>query len=165
MAAFATNAQFLTRYDARTTGDLVADDGNRVSSGDLATDANLTVALQDASGLILTAASVGNRYTEADLAAITGNDAAILQRITCDLAFAYLRQRRGYDIDQFTSVQESFALLDRIRLGERVFGDDDVRDKHNAQAPVVPSYTIFDDNRVRDYATRFYTQRRFRTDQ
>ena len=53
MAAFSSNTGFLTRYDARLAGDLVADDGNRVSSGSLASDTNLTTALEDASGEIL----------------------------------------------------------------------------------------------------------------
>lgn len=155
----------LQRYDARILGDLVADDGTRVSSGALATDTNLTTALEDASGQILLACHVGARYTEADLSGLSGNSASYLERLTCDLAFAYLRQRRGYDVEQFLNVRESFNILDRLRLGERVFDVANVKNAGNPSAEAIPTNVFSNQNFVRDYASRFYPNRRHTTDQ
>lgn len=131
MAAFATNAQMLARYDARILGDLVGDLGAQVSAGSLATDPVLMAFLEDASGLILAACLRGEKYSEADLVALTGNSEAHLVRITCDLAMAALYGRR-YDHQWMDNREKAEAVaekhLERLRRGEHVFDVDGNKD-------------------------------------
>jgi phage gp36-like protein len=159
--AYATGSDLLARYDARTIGDLVQDAGTRITSS-LDTNTNLLAALEDAAGLINSSALVGNRFSEAQLKAITGTGKAFLVRLNCDLAFAFLRQRRGYDIEQFPLVKESFGLLDRLRLGERIFDCDEAKEAGLASYQATQKQTILDQNLVRDNY-RYFTQRRWTT--
>ncbi len=155
--AYLTGAEFLQRYDARTVGDLVQDTGARVTTN-LATDTNLLAMIADASGWVESACYVGNRYTSADLTALTGSSAALLKRLVADISFAFLRQRRGYDLEQFPLVQESFNMLDRLRLGERVFDIAAVKDAGNASATTTSKQTILSQNLLRDN-TRYFNVR------
>src|SRR5690242_5903704 len=113
--SYATNPDMLARYDARTVGDLVNDTDIRQTPDQLLTDANLTAALSDACGMVNTAAVVGQRYTPAELAALTGDDLNILKRLVCDIAFVYLANRRGvkpaqYE-DAYTRSMEMLGML------------------------------------------------------
>jgi phage gp36-like protein len=157
--AYATGTDLLARYDSRTIGDLVQDVGARVTSN-LDTNTNLLAALEDGAGLINSAALVGNRFTEAQLLALTGTGKAFLVRLNCDLAFAFLRQRRGYDIEQFPLVKETFHYLDRLRLGERIFDVAEAKAAGNTTAAATSQQTILDQNLVRDNY-RYFTQRRW----
>jgi phage gp36-like protein len=142
--AYATGSDIASRYDVRLLGDLCTDGGDRIS--DLATlivHPNVVQALEDASGMINSAALVGHRYNATDLQDMTGEGAAFLKRITCDLAFAFLRQRRGYDLDQYPTVQESFRFLDRLRLGERVFDIEANETAGNPGVYEIPTYVVF----------------------
>lgn len=131
MAAYATNAQMLERYDARVIGDLVADDDTRVAAASLPANTVLTAFLEDASGLILAACLRGERYTEADLTGLTGNSAKHLIRITCDIAMASLYGRRmdsQYEEARAKSEERAEKHLERLRKGEHVFDVDANKD-------------------------------------
>jgi phage gp36-like protein len=159
--AYATGSNLASRYDARLLGDLCQDAGDRIS--DLATlvaNPNVLQALEDASGMINSAALVGHRYAVGDLAGMTGEGAAFLQRITCDLAFAFLRQRRGYDVDQYPTVKESFRFLDRLRLGERVFDIEANEAAGNPTTYQIPSYVILQQPLVTNN-NRYWPNKRF----
>lgn len=141
--AYATGTDLVGRYDARLLGDLCQDAGERISDIPvLVANPNVLQALEDATGMVNSAALVGQRYVVADLEAMTGYGAAFLQRITCDLAFAFLRQRRGYDIEQYPTIKESFHFLDRLRLGERVFDIASAEAAGNPTSNAIPLYTI-----------------------
>lgn len=143
---YATNADLIARYDVRLLGDLSQDANTRASAGTLATDANLIAALTDASGMIESACFVGNKYRATDLSALTGNSQGLLKRLVCDIAFAYLRQRRGYDYEQFPLVKESYKLLDRIRLGERIFDVEAAAEMGNPTSDLITQTTILQQN-------------------
>lgn len=151
--SYATPADLLVRYDARLLGDLVQDANVRLTSAQLLTDANVIAALLDASGLIESACFVGQRYTSANLNGLTGNSLGLIKRLTCDFAFAFLRMRRGYDYEQFPLVKESYKLLDRLRLGERVFDVAEVEAKGNPTSNVISLATILAQNKV---STQFH---------
>ena len=121
--AYASAADMLKRKDARTIGDLVSDTGVRINSTLLLTDANLSAALDDASGEIDAALRVANRYSAANLAGLTGNSLAHLKRICCDIAFGLLWERRPWgDEDQRADAMDrAKKALDRLRKGEAIF--------------------------------------------
>jgi len=163
--AYADGNDLLARYDARILGDLIQDTGTRTTNTvTIAADANVAASLADASGLIESACFVGNRYSAADLSGLAGNGLALIKRITCDLAFALLRQRRGYDLEQFPLVEKTYALLDRLRLGERVFDVDEVEDKGNPTTDAIRIDTILQLNLIRDNI-RYFPVRRWNVNQ
>lgn len=124
MAAYATPADFMERYDVRPTGDLVADDGVSVPVGDLPTNTKLLTALDDASGEIDSALMAGGRYSVLQLAALTGNSLAYLKRLTCELARIDLLERRMElgNADEFAKFTKlTYDKLERLRTGENLF--------------------------------------------
>lgn len=160
--AYATVAQLLNRKDHRTIGDLVSDDGSQVSEAALASNAKVTAALDDASGMIDAALLAGSRYTTAQLAALTGNSQAYLIRITCEIAVALLYDRRPlYDVDGFKKAMElSEAHLERLRKGEHVF---DVIEVQESGVPSTVAPSVVEVNNLhllRDRTLNYYPARR-----
>jgi phage gp36-like protein len=122
--AYATVDDLKRRFDVRTLGDLASDDGNQVASANLPSDANVLAALDDASGEIDSAVLVARRYAPADLAALTGNAAAHLKRLTCEIAMHLLIDRRLYTAasDYADRLHErTRTRLDDLRAGRRIF--------------------------------------------
>jgi len=141
--SYATGNDLVSRYDVRLLGDLCQDAGDRISDLPvLVAHPNIIQALEDASGMVNSAALVGKRYSTKDLRDMTGDGAAFLKRIVVDIGFSLLRQRRGYDIQQFPTVQESFKFLDRLRLGERVFDIESAEDAGLPHTAEIPHYTV-----------------------
>ncbi len=128
--AYASIADWIVRCDSRLLGDLVSDTGLRKTEAELAAHATLTACLDDASGEIEAALLAGERYTVADLAALTGNSLAYLKRITCTIALALLMERRQWaDEDQREeAIDKGRKIIDRLRRGEWVFNVDAVKD-------------------------------------
>jgi phage gp36-like protein len=120
--AYATPADLLMRKDARTIGQLVADDDTQEDSTELQTDANALQALQDASDMVDAACLMAGRYQPSDLSGMTGSGSSLLKRIVCDLAATYLRRRRSYEGDEWPEYQEAIDILERLRKGELIFG-------------------------------------------
>ncbi|MBE41884.1 MAG: hypothetical protein CL480_11360 [Acidobacteria bacterium] len=95
MAAFADSADMLARYDARTLGDLLADDGTRVTTGNMAANTRLSAALKSATGRLKAAVLRAERYTVDDIANMQSSGHAnydeesseYLKTLTCDVAF------------------------------------------------------------------------------
>ncbi len=139
---FATVADLLTRYDARRIADLVGDSGSRVEPATLLTPSPngnpvAFAALQDATQMILAAATVAARYSYEQLygdstttPATPGSNLA--KRLCCDLGFALLTGRRGYTESQQGSLTpraaEAQAMLEALRRGERLLDCYSVRD-------------------------------------
>lgn len=119
--AYATPADLLKRYDARSVGDLVNDAGSRQTPTQILTDPNVLACLDDGAAYINAAAIVGNRYTIAQLQALTGVDAAMLIRLNCDLTFGYLVLRRGNDPRQLQSFVDAEKILGLLREGQLIF--------------------------------------------
>lgn len=124
MASYATPADLTTRYDVTTIKDLASDTGEPIA--DVTTDVVVLAALADASGKIDAALSVSQMYDpEDDLEALTGNSLALLKRICCQLAMAFLLGRRPEKFAQESisrAKQEAEEYLEMLRRGERVFG-------------------------------------------
>lgn len=165
MASYATPADLVKRYDARDIGDLADDTGNQVAAGDLDDDPNVLAALEDASGDIDSALLAGNRYTVAELAALTGNSLSKLKRLTCDIAMAYLLGRRpAHDPDRLKAFEERCrSMLERLRKGENVFDITAVK-----EAGVIdrgtPSAVDYDRMQLmRDRTRNYYPRRSFPT--
>lgn len=139
--SYASPSQMLERYDARTLGDIVSDVGGRVTSAALLTDTNLQAALDDASGEIESALYQARRYSAADLAALTGNSLKLLVRLTCQIAFGHLWERRPWSDDEQRerAIERADKALERLRKGEHVFDLDGPKD---AGLPDVAQPTI-----------------------
>ena len=157
--AYATPSDFLSRYDARTTGDLVGDIDQRLSPTQLLTNANLITALSNASGQMNSAALFSERYTVQQLQALTGDDLAFLVGLTCDLAFGRLNVRRGNDPKKLPTYQEALELLDMLRKGSEIFNVPGIQ---GVQASEFPSYSTYQNvNLLRDATlSRFFPIRR-----
>lgn len=127
--AYAAASDLLTRYDARTVGNLCSDNGVSVTPAQLASDTKLAAALDDASGEIDAALLQGKRYTTVQLAALTGNSLAYLKRITCKIAMGLLWERRPYleDDNKDAALKAAREALDKLRRGENIFDVDDVK--------------------------------------
>lgn len=120
---YATVADLLLRYDSRRIGDLVSDNDTRVTN--LADNVVVLEALKDASSMIDSACRVANRYSQLDLSSLTAEAANLRKRLTCDLAFGYLIQRRGYGAAELETMAPGYIkgleYLEQLRQGERVF--------------------------------------------
>jgi len=120
----------VARYDVRTLGDLVVDDGTRVDSTAILTSTVLAAILEDASGEIEASLMQADRYTADELAALTGNSLALLKRLTCKIAMGLLWERRQYlDLEKAEEGMEvSRKILERLRKGEIIFDDAAAKD-------------------------------------
>lgn len=162
MASYAAPAQMLERHDARTLGDLVADDGVRRTSTQLLTDANLQAALDDASGAIEASLLQGKRYSTVDLTALTGNSQKYLIRLTCAIAFGLLYERRpAYQSDaRDDAMNRAEEALEKLRRGEHIFNLDDAKD---AGMPSITGPTTVELDRLNLMTTqargKFYPRR------
>lgn len=123
--AYATNAAMMKRFDHRRIGQLVRDDGTQATAAELGSDSVLSALLTDASAMIDSALLRGGRYTLDDLQNLTGQDAALLQRLVCDLAYGLLVRRRGYTGAELTSLapdyDQAMKVLEQLANGELVF--------------------------------------------
>jgi hypothetical protein len=120
--SYLSAAELVKRCDARTLGDLVSDAGQRVDAAALLTHPNLLAALDDASGEVEAACTMGQRYDPLDLAALTGVSRARLYRLLARLTVCLLWERRP---DKGPLPDAYKQALDDLRLlaeGERVFG-------------------------------------------
>ena len=143
--SYSTPSQMLERYDARTIGDLVADDGNAVTPSQLLANPNLQAALDDASGEIESCVLQGRRYLVADLLTLvagTGHTRFLLIRLTCDIAMRLLAERRPwYELNNAYAqrVEQSQRTLDNLREGKQVF---DLAPVIEAGLPAVDTPTL-----------------------
>jgi phage gp36-like protein len=157
--SYAEPTDILARYDYRTIADLVNDYNVRPTEEQLLTDPNLQACLDDASGMIDSAIFVSNKYSSADLEALTDQDQAFLLRLNCDLAWGLLNRRRGYDIEKIKQYQEALEWLDRIRKGDRVFA---VAGNESAGNPssAFPSYATYQALKLVRDVSKLYPLRR-----
>lgn len=163
MPAYATPAQFLLRYDARTVGDLVSDNGQQVGQAELLDDPILEALLDSASGEIEAAILMGNRYTQTDLGNLTGNSLAFLQDLTCRVAYAKLWDRRPWaNAERHAAAAEAAdKVLERLRKGQYALNVADTLDAANVSNPSPSRVVIEGMNLVVDQARRgFYPRRR-----
>ncbi len=172
MASYATPADLLKRYDARVVGDLVSDTDVQADPNELTTNAVLLQMLADASGDIESALLVGERYSLENLQAynattnpsgLTENSLALLQRMTCDIAYALLLRRRGtVDPDRHAAVLDlAEKYLKDLRSGAAVFGIQAQEEAGRASYTGVRTVDFAQLNLQRDHG-HYYPTRRIR---
>lgn len=129
MAAYATAAQLLARYDSRRVAELNSDTGSPVTPSDpVSISTPVGAALYDATAMVDTAMQAGKRYTKTDLAALIADaDAtkgAPIVRVVCDIAYARLMMRRGLpaaEIDRLCpGYKDALAWIEDLRSGKTV---------------------------------------------
>lgn len=144
MTALATSADMLVRYDENVVRDLLSDANTPVTATDLDDNARLTAILETASGYVLAAAIAGGNYTEAELSALTGNGAAMLQDLVCTIAVCKLMRRRPgrFKIEDIRSQEkDTEEWLNALRKGQRLFPIDSHVD---ASLPTIDGPTAVD---------------------
>lgn len=131
MAAFAASTDMVNRYDVRTLGQLCGD-GATIGEGALASDDKMTAALESATGQIIAAVLVGERYSRADLDGLSDESADYLVDLTCRVAFWKLWDRKPYtgreDPNRTAAKKEALEALDMLRKGLHVFDVDGVKE-------------------------------------
>jgi len=159
--AYATPADLLLRKSELTIGQLVSENGTAVSAGALATDDKVLAALESASGAIDAALLQAGRYDPGDLAALTGNSAAHLKHMVCEIAMAYLFAiKPTYSVDDYKAQMDLHDLyLERLRKGENVFNITKVIDAGTPKLtrPSVAAVTQL--NLIRDRTRNYYPYR------
>lgn len=155
--SYASVADLLIRYDERRIRDLVGDDGRREPTSSLATSTVLLELLAESSGEVESACLVAEKYTAADLVALTGNGESLLKRLVCDIAFQFLIDRRGKDGENEKPWRYERALekLQQLRDGARIFG---FQETQNAGHPVEGYRT---EAQIQDQALSTYQAQRF----
>lgn len=160
---FADSDDMAARYDYRSYADLVSDTDAPVTEASLATDAKLAAALQDASGVIELACTVGNRYTPAvltQIATTANNSQGVLKRLTCDLAMGYLFLRRpdrkGEPPAAFRAALET---LKSLRTGEYVFGILENQNAGNLGIETETAQVVEDRDGIVVEASRYFSTR------
>lgn len=160
--SYAAPSDLYSRYDTRILADLVNDDDTRLGSNTsvslmqaaLATNQVILNMLADATGLVNSACLVGERYSVANLQALTDVDQQYLIRVVCDLAFGMLAIRRGvFQPDRYPQYLEANETLVRLRQGEAIFnvGGEGAAGVANGEFPAITSYATL--NLMRDYST------------
>jgi len=121
--AYATAAQLFDHHDIRTISRLASDSGGELNRQDLATCSKVTSALTAASGEVDAALLAGSRYSPSDLSGLSGNAAAHLVQMTCDITMSRLfRRRPALDPDLAKSYHEvAREHLEALRKGVNVF--------------------------------------------
>ena len=110
-------------------------------------------ALAAGAGEIEAALMQGQRYTAAQLTALTGNSAAMLQRINARLALRILWQRRPWVEDQgrIASFEEADKILRDLATGKIVF---DIDDHKSASVPTITGPSTATVQRLQGIATQ-----------
>ncbi len=150
--SYATPADLIIHYDP----DDVADCASNVpgAEGDVINSPIVIKHLAAASGRINAAAIAGGIYTAEILAALTGDAAEWLTKITCDLAYCSLISRRpGKYSEEIVSrlMQQAEGYLDLLRSGKNIFATDGTA---GASVPAVDGPTALEYERLNLFPDR-----------
>lgn len=123
MPQFITAAQLTSRYDWRWIGENITDTGvPSASQSAVEGSAVVADAIEDASDLVMGAAAIGSRYSEADIAAYGGR---LLTRLVADLTMGLILKRRARAVEDWEKISapytEALEYLEQLRRGERIF--------------------------------------------
>lgn len=133
MAVFADSGDMTARYDSRTLGDLLADDGTRVTTGNMAANTRMLAALKSATGRMKAALLRAERYTISDITNMQDSGHAdydedsseYLKTLTCSVAFWEIwRAKPQRDNDSSArkgAREESDEAIKTLLTGEEVF--------------------------------------------
>lgn len=158
--AYATAADLINYKSSAHLGDLCSDDGTRQPAGALTANPKIQAALDAASGEIEAALLQGKRYTAADLAALTGNSQAYLKKLTCDIAFWVLWDRkpayRPDDHSRDRAVEACQQALKMLRTGEHIFNVTAVKEAGVPDLDYPSAATMQENNFIVDLARPSY---------
>lgn len=135
--ALLTASELLLRYDGRRVGDAVLDDDTRASDADWTNGSStagqrVLAAIADAEGELISAITVGDRYTLPQIATLmadqpTSYSANLIRRIVADLTYGNLLLRRANAADELNALAPGWAkaqqMLTLLRQAERIFPD------------------------------------------
>jgi hypothetical protein len=160
--SYCTPAQALMYHDARQWGDWLKDDDTRESATNILSDATMQEALNNASGIVESACTVAQRYSPSDLNLIlsaNGMSAALIRGLVAEIAFFIVMRRRRADAEAPPSVVDALALLERIRLGEAVFGILEVMQAGNPTLQALQANDYQTLNLANDQAAPYFGRR------
>src|SRR5262252_940921 len=92
--AYCTPQQMVNRYDVRTIGQYLSDDGVKLTPDEVKASPILEELLMEASGELEGALLRGGRYTPADLGALTGNGLEMLAGLVAGYCMFLVWDRR-----------------------------------------------------------------------
>lgn len=120
---FCTAARLRDFHDFRTLGDTILDTGAReTTEANFDSSTKVLSALMRATGRIEAAALKGERYTAADLQALTGAGQAYLEEICGELAWWILWRRRYPKAEMEPATLLAFQDLEDLGTGKLIFG-------------------------------------------
>lgn len=161
--AYATATDMINRFDSRTMGDVVSDDGDAATEAELATDSKLAAALASASGEVESAVLAGGMYSITDLAGLTGNAQALLVDLTCSIAMCKLLKRRVSERTEAlmkVTCDDAREKLTELRRGDAVFGGTDNATDGTLPETTGPTTVTFNQlNLIRDRTRNYYPRR------
>jgi hypothetical protein len=174
MTAFASSADMIARYDVRTLGDLLADDGSRVASGGMAANTRLTAALKSATGRLKAAILRAERYSVDEIenmqdsahADYDEESSEYLKTLTCAVAFWEIwkaKPQKQNDSSHRKDVRkEADEAIKLMQSGEEVFNVPRATDAGTPKVATVTRAEIESDwSLFVDQARgRFYPRRR-----
>ena len=161
--SYATGADLVLRFDARTLGDMIGD-GESVEEDDVPTHPVVTMALEDASGDIDMALKLGNRYSASDLANLTGTSLASLKRVTCEIALSHLLKRRIGRAEEYEAQRKlAETTLERLRKGDIVFDLQPQQEAGLADSPTFIQADADQSTLLRDRVHNYYPRRHLPT--
>lgn len=126
---WATGADLVAYYDAATLGQMLMDNGTAVAAASVADHAIVARCLKLASGEVDAALMHCNRYSAAQLTALTDPSLEHLKHITCAVAVWHLQQRRlGSNPERAEAFRkQAQEHLERLRKGELVLNVDELK--------------------------------------
>jgi hypothetical protein len=124
MAARATGAELVARYDIRLIGDFATDEGEPLDPAAVPTHPNVIVALEDATGEFEAAVLSGDRYTLAQLDSLAGNTRNHMVRIICSIAMCCLFDRRPEIESETTKAirERADKFIKALNNGDNILG-------------------------------------------
>jgi len=165
MAAYADAGDMITFFDARNIGDLLSDDGDRISVAAISDNLKMIQILNGATGRVKAAIRQGDRYTTQQITDLSGESLEYLKYLTCCVAFCMLWKRRPSKDDstqQQDACQEAAEGLESLRTGQAVFEVTEIIEGSKPKIDTISRVAARDHHLIVDQAriNRFYPPRR-----
>lgn len=168
--AYSTPAHLLQRYDLRTVGRLLSDDGaTTLTQAQILASTVLASFQLEASGRAEAACLRGGRYTAADLLALqtptmtAGGE--LLAGLVDDLSMWRLWRRRPQkEAQEPAAVKDAFAMLEELETGAMVFGFQETADAGRIEHARMSPRQVIARNGVEQQMRRYFGSRRADTD-
>lgn len=156
--SFATPAELIQFRDWRKMAEWISDDGTIPTQVTFLASPIVSQCLLAETGEIETAASVGARYRREDLAALSGAALVKLKQLCCDICFGILARRRLATIQtrEISGLEEAYDLLEKLKMGERIFPYIEVEDAGNMDTTDVVSNYDYNNPPISIRAERFF---------